>query len=90
MSHSSMTSWNVVGRRRKLSRTTSSVSCCGIGGMNGAALAMSACVIIEASITVPLDGKKLDAGAIAADAELAPLLMTAMEQLIGAIRIART
>jgi chromate reductase, NAD(P)H dehydrogenase (quinone) len=51
---------------------------------------MSARVIIEASITVPLDGKKLDAGAIAADAELAPLLMTAMEQLIGAIRIART
>jgi NAD(P)H-dependent FMN reductase len=51
---------------------------------------MSARVIDDASITVPLDGKRLDGSGIAADADLAPLLMAALKQLIGAVRVRRT
>jgi NAD(P)H-dependent FMN reductase len=51
---------------------------------------MSARVIDDASITVPLDGKRLDGSGIAANADLAPALMTAMKQLIGAVRVRRT
>jgi NAD(P)H-dependent FMN reductase len=50
---------------------------------------MSARVIDDASITVPLDGKRLDGSGIAANADLAPVLMTAMKQLIGAVRVRR-
>jgi NAD(P)H-dependent FMN reductase len=50
---------------------------------------MSVRVIDDASVTVPLDGKRLDGSEIAANADLAPALMTAMKQLIGAVRVRR-
>jgi chromate reductase, NAD(P)H dehydrogenase (quinone) len=52
-------------------------------------MVMSARVVDDASITVPLDGKRLDGSGIAANADLAPVLMTAMKQLIGAVRVRR-
>ena len=45
---------------------------------------MSALVIPRASITVPLQGRTLDADAIAADAELATLLRSALDALATA------
>jgi chromate reductase, NAD(P)H dehydrogenase (quinone) len=50
---------------------------------------MSAHVIVEASITVPLDGKRLDANGIVEDAELSRLLTSAIEALAVAARDAR-
>ncbi len=47
---------------------------------------MSAQVIADASITVPLDGRKLDASGIVADAELSTALRSAIEALAGAAR----
>jgi len=51
---------------------------------------MSARVIDDASITVPLDGKRLDGSGIAANADLAPVLTTALKHLIGAVRVRQT
>jgi NAD(P)H-dependent FMN reductase len=48
---------------------------------------MSARVIREASITVPLDGRRLDADGIARDMELASLLLAALESLALAARV---
>lgn len=45
---------------------------------------MSARVIRRASITVPLQGRTRDADAIAADAELATLLRSALDALAAA------
>jgi chromate reductase, NAD(P)H dehydrogenase (quinone) len=47
---------------------------------------MSAHVIVEASITVPLDGRRLDANGIVWDAELSTALRSAIEALAGAAR----
>jgi chromate reductase, NAD(P)H dehydrogenase (quinone) len=47
---------------------------------------MSAIVIVEASITVPLDGTRLDANGIVRDAELSTALRSALEALAGATR----
>jgi chromate reductase, NAD(P)H dehydrogenase (quinone) len=51
---------------------------------------MSARVIGEASVTVPLDGKTLDADRIAADTHLAPLLETALRRLVAVVPVRRT
>jgi NAD(P)H-dependent FMN reductase len=48
---------------------------------------MSTNVVPEASITVPLDGRRLDAEAIAATQELADPLRAALNALIGAVDI---
>jgi chromate reductase, NAD(P)H dehydrogenase (quinone) len=50
---------------------------------------MSAHVIVEASITVPLDGRRLDANGIVEDAELSTALRSAIEALAGAARVTR-
>ena len=50
---------------------------------------MSARVIRGASITVPLDGGRLDANGIAHDARLAALLMSALDALVQATPNAR-
>jgi hypothetical protein len=42
---------------------------------------MSAALVAEASITVPLDGRRLDAAGIAADPVLRPLLESALDAL---------
>ena len=47
---------------------------------------MSAQVIVGASITVPLDGRRLGASGIVADAELSTALRSAIEALAGAVR----
>jgi chromate reductase, NAD(P)H dehydrogenase (quinone) len=50
---------------------------------------MSARVILEASVTIPLQGKQLDLGGIGEDAELSTLLGSAIEALVNAAREAR-
>jgi chromate reductase, NAD(P)H dehydrogenase (quinone) len=50
---------------------------------------MSAHVIVEASITVPLDGRRFDANGIVEDAELSTALRSAIEALAGAARVTR-
>ena len=50
---------------------------------------MSAHVIVEASITVPLDGRRLDANGIVEDAELSTALRSAIEALAGAAPVTR-
>ena len=50
---------------------------------------MSAQVIVEASITIPLDGRRLDANGIVYDAELSTALRSAIEALAGAARVTR-
>jgi chromate reductase, NAD(P)H dehydrogenase (quinone) len=50
---------------------------------------MSAHVIVEASITVPLDGRRFDANGIVEDAELSTALRSAVEALAGAARVTR-
>jgi chromate reductase, NAD(P)H dehydrogenase (quinone) len=50
---------------------------------------MSAHVIVDASITVPLDGRRLDANGIVEDAELSTALRSAIEALAGAARVTR-
>jgi chromate reductase len=50
---------------------------------------MSANVIVEASITVPLDGRRLDANLIVEDAGLSTALRAAMTALAGAARVTR-
>jgi NAD(P)H-dependent FMN reductase len=50
---------------------------------------MSAHVIVEASITVPLDGRRFDANGIVEDAELSTALRSASEALAGAARVTR-
>ena len=50
---------------------------------------MSARVIPEASTTVPVQGRTLDADGIASDPELAPQLRSAVEALAAAAREAR-
>jgi chromate reductase, NAD(P)H dehydrogenase (quinone) len=50
---------------------------------------MSAHVIVEASITVPLDGRRFDANGIVEDAELSTALRSAIEELAGAARVTR-
>ena len=50
---------------------------------------MSARVIVDASITIPLDGKGLDANGIAADAELSSALKSAIDRLAIAARETR-
>ena len=50
---------------------------------------MSAQVIVEASITIPLDGRRLDANGIVHDAELSTALRSAIEALAGAARVTR-
>jgi chromate reductase len=47
---------------------------------------MSAQVIVDASITVPLDGRRLDASGIVADAKLSTTLRSAIEALAAAAR----
>jgi chromate reductase, NAD(P)H dehydrogenase (quinone) len=47
---------------------------------------MSAQVIVEASITIPLDGRGLDANGILCDAELSTALRSAIEALAAAAR----
>jgi NAD(P)H-dependent FMN reductase len=47
---------------------------------------MSARVIHDASVTLPLDGLKLEASRIAADPQLAPSLATALQKLAEAAR----
>jgi chromate reductase, NAD(P)H dehydrogenase (quinone) len=51
---------------------------------------MSARVIAAASITVPLDGRALDADGIALDARLSDALTTALEALARAVREERS
>ena len=53
----------------------------------GTLAGMSAHVIVEASITVPLDGRRLDANGIVGDAELSTALRSAIEALAGAARV---
>jgi hypothetical protein len=50
---------------------------------------MSAQVIVKASITIPLDGRRLDANGIVHDAELSTALRSAIEALAGAARVTR-
>jgi chromate reductase, NAD(P)H dehydrogenase (quinone) len=50
---------------------------------------MSARVIVDASITIPLDGKGLDANGIARDAELSSALKSAIDRLAIAARETR-
>jgi chromate reductase, NAD(P)H dehydrogenase (quinone) len=50
---------------------------------------MSAQVISEASITIALEGRSLDADGIAGDTELSIALTSAIEALAGAVRSAR-
>ena len=50
---------------------------------------MSAQVIIEASITIPLDGRRLNANGIVYDAELSTALRSAIESLADAARVTR-
>ena len=50
---------------------------------------MSAHVIVEASITVPLDGRRLDANGIVEDIELSSALRSAIEALAGAAPVTR-
>jgi chromate reductase, NAD(P)H dehydrogenase (quinone) len=50
---------------------------------------MSAHVIVEASITVPLDGRGLDANLIVEDGGLSNALSAAMTALAGAARVTR-
>jgi chromate reductase len=50
---------------------------------------MSAHVIVEASITVPLDGRRLDANGIVEDTELSSALRSAIEALAGAAPVTR-
>jgi chromate reductase, NAD(P)H dehydrogenase (quinone) len=50
---------------------------------------MSAHVIVEASITVPLDGRRLDANGIVDDTELSSALRSAIEALAGAAPVTR-
>ena len=50
---------------------------------------MSAQVIVEASITIPLDGRRLDANGIVYDAELSTALRSAIESLADAARVTR-
>ena len=50
---------------------------------------MSAQVIVEASITIPLDGSRLDANGIVYDAELSTALRSAIESLADAARVTR-
>ena len=50
---------------------------------------MSARVIVDASITIPLDGKGLDANGIARDAELSSALKSAIDALAMAARETR-
>jgi hypothetical protein len=47
---------------------------------------MSARVIPEASITVPVPGNTVDAAAITADGDLAPLIRSALDALATAAR----
>jgi NAD(P)H-dependent FMN reductase len=47
---------------------------------------MSARVITDASLTIPLDGRKLDAAGIAADPELSRLVTAAIGALVRAAR----
>jgi len=50
---------------------------------------MSAVLVAGASVELPLNGRRLDAADIAADADLAPLLRSALEAMIGAITSGR-
>jgi NAD(P)H-dependent FMN reductase len=50
---------------------------------------MSARIVEPASVTLPLDGKRLDAAAMCADAEIARVLGAALATLVGAIAAAR-
>ena len=50
---------------------------------------MSTVMVPGASITVPLDGRRLDAGGIAADPALAALLRAALDTLVRAVDGAR-
>jgi NAD(P)H-dependent FMN reductase len=50
---------------------------------------MAAIIVPEASIAVPLSGRKLDASGIASDPELSSLLGAAMAALVGAIEESR-
>jgi len=50
---------------------------------------MSGCVIEEASIMVPLDGRPLDASGIADDVRLSTLLSSALDALVRSTRAAR-
>jgi len=59
----------------------------GIAGGN--AVGDVANVIVEASITVPLDGRRLDANLIVEDAGLSTALRAAMTALAGAARVTR-
>jgi chromate reductase len=51
---------------------------------------MSAHVIVDASITVPLDGRRFEANGIVEDAELSTALRSAIEALAGAARVTRS
>jgi len=48
---------------------------------------MSARLIEPASVTLPLDGRRLDADAMCADAEIARVLRGAIDALVGAIAV---
>jgi NAD(P)H-dependent FMN reductase len=50
---------------------------------------MSARMVDEASVTVPLDGKRLDGAAIARDVRLSGLLRSAIHALTGPVRAGR-
>jgi chromate reductase, NAD(P)H dehydrogenase (quinone) len=51
---------------------------------------MSATVVTDAAITVPVNGRRLDAAAIAADGELAAVVRDTLRQIAAAVHAAQT
>jgi chromate reductase, NAD(P)H dehydrogenase (quinone) len=51
---------------------------------------MSAVVVTDAAITVPVNGRRLDAAAIVADGELAAVVRDALRQVAADVRAAQT